>query len=355
VYTKEVRQANAGSRRWPTLEVVTYDIGAKRQLASFEVGKVGEYPTDVIIVGNKLAANLEQSIVLYNIDGSSPRELRAAPPGDSIIGVGASRDGTKLALAEQTDPLCDPQCRPYAHITSVVFLDVVSGQELLVVPQSAPGFAGFRGQAWVLTWRDDGKGVVVRGATYSEQPGGTATVLLDGSVRSHDLRGSEFVAPNGRYAAHGFDLPCMNVIGHGVSLRDLDAEVDLASVHEDGLVFGPGEWSPDSTGYLYSTYATQPSAYQTPCLGEYVQGSFQWHLLHVDGSPPSPVPDPEALRDQWYGAARPKLRCGDRVVLYPSCTDERGVDHALDLYFGDTRVDSGMDIRVLGYIQEPGM
>jgi len=354
VYTKEVRQANAGSRRWPTLEVVTYDIGAKRQLASFEVGEVGEYPNNVIVVGNKLAANLEQRIVLYNLDGSDPRELRRAPAGGSIIGIGASRDGTKIALAEQTDPLCDPECRPYADITSVVFLDVVSGQELPVVPQSAPGFADFRGQAWVLTWRDDGEGVVVHGATYSEQPGGTATVLLDGSVRTHDLRGYVFLAPNGRYAAHGFDLPCMNVIGHGVSLRDLDAEVDLASVQDDGLVFGPAEWSPDSTQYLYSAYAARPSTSGGLCP-ESAEGPLQWHLLHVDGSPPSPVPDPQALRDRWYGDRRVEFRCDGRPVLYANCFDEQGIAQPVDIYIADTKVDSGLDVRIIGYIQGSNM
>lgn len=359
VYTKQVRMTNAYLPRYPfeidTYDIVTYDVGADSRLSSFQVDKPPGPPSDITLVGDKIAVNLKQRVVLYNVDGSGASELRAAPPQGSILSVAASPDGTKLALAEQTGPLCDPKCRPYAQITSLVFLDVASGQELLVMPQSSPAFATFRGQADGLTWRDDGSGIVVQGSTASESPGGTATVLLDGWMRTHDLRGSDFVAPNGRYAAHGFDLGCENVSGHGVSLRDLDSEVDLASVHDDSLVFEPGEWSPDSTGYLYSTYATQPSASQPPCLQEYVQGSFQWHLLRIDGSPPLPVPDPEALRDQWYGAARPRLLCGDRVVLYPYCTDERGATQAVDLYFGDTKVDSGTDIQILGYVQQPNM
>jgi len=260
VYTKEVRMIMAGGRGWPTLEVATYDVGAKRQLASFEVGKVGEYVLDVIVVGNKAAANLQERIILYDLDGSNPRELRRAPAGGSIVGVGASRDGTMLALAEYTDPLCNPQCRPYADITSVVFLDVASGRELLVVPQSTPGFAGFRGQAAVITWRGDGRGVVVEGYTYSEAPGGTATVLLDGTVLTHDL-------------------------------------------------------------------------------GDY------------------PVPAPEPLRDWWYGDRGVKILCNGAVVPPPYTSymycPGGGINQPVDLYVADTKVDSGMDIRILGYIQEP--
>ena len=337
------------SRAWPTLAIATYDVSAKRQVASFEIGDVGEYPIDVIIVGNKLAVNLEQRIVLYNLDGSDPRELRKALPGGSIIGVGASRDGTKLALAEQTGPLCDPECRPYADVTSVVFLDVASGQELLVVPQSAPGFAEFRGQAWVFTWRDDGKGVVVHGATYSEQPGGTATVLLDGSVRTHEVDG--YVSPNGRYTAiGGYITDCPLETEHEIALRALDTGGLLSSVHDDSVNFQLQEWSPDGTELLYQTYLVRANPNGSRCK-IVDETTVRWYVLRTDGSPPSPVPDPEALRDQWYGAARPKLLCGDHVVLYPHCSDERGIAQPVDIYIADTKVDSGMDIQILGYIQ----
>lgn len=358
VYTKRVGLTDASGRRWPTLEVVTYDVGAKRELASFEVGKVGEYPVDVILAGDKVIVNLEQRIVLYNTDGSSRRELRTAPPGGHVIGIGASPDGSKLALAEQVARKCEPRCPPYADITSVAFLDVASGQELRAVPQSAPGFAGFRGQAAVFTWRDDGTGAVVQGYTYSEAPSGTATVLLNGTVLTHEIGDYPLVSPNGRYAAvRGPTTICSlssPIEQHEVSVRELESGGLLSSVHDDTLNLQWQEWSPDGTQLLYQTYSLRPDPGGSPCKLQ-DENTVRWYVLRVDGSPPSPVDDLEVLRDRWYGDRRVKFLCDDRFVLYPYCPDERGIGQAVDLYVGDTKVDSGMDIRIIGFIEEAGM
>jgi len=348
VYTKQVRETETTDRLWPAIEVVTYDIGAKRKVASFEIGGVGEYPSEVVTAGNKIVANLEQRAVMYDIDGSSPRVLREAAPGGYVIGIGASADGTKLAL---TEARAGAQGGDWVTGTDIVVLDIASGEEILTVQQSAPGFAGFIGQAGTITWRDDGSGFVVQGYTYSEYPGGTSTVMLDGSVRTHALQDWVLAAPDGRYVEHGARAPVCESIGKSeIVLRDLDSEADLASVQGEGSILVPREWSPDSKELLYSAYAALPADGREWCSLRPDPASESWYILRVDGSPPEPVSDVRAVYQRWYGDQHVRFRCLGEFRRDRWCSDEQGRMQPVEVWVGDTMVGSGVEVEVVGFI-----
>jgi hypothetical protein len=349
VYTRDVRSVDTSSRISYAHQVVTYDVGAKREIASLD-------GVQAILAGDKIIARSGTQVVQYDIDGSNPRVLREAPEGGAITWVAVSADGTKIALTEEKER--PSPWKGWAEITSVVFLDVESGREILVVPMSAPGFEGFGWEAWHVIWRDDGKGVVLLGSSNSDMPGGTATVLLDGSVRNHDVT-TWLAAPNGRYVAEaslGTIMPCEIFIHlNEIALHDLDSGKALASVHNDELFLLPLEWSPDSTELLYATYSTRPAAEgecNPPKEGGVMhdQASERLYLLRTDGSPPEAVADIEAVHQGWYSDRHVRFFCLGKPVRGPWCSGERGESEPVDIYVGDILVGSGEGVEIVGFI-----
>lgn len=352
VYTREVRSTEGPSRRWPTWEVVTYDLDAKRELASFEIGTEGEYPHQVVIAGDKLIANLEWRVVQYDIDGSNPRVLRQVPEGGEIFWVAVSPDATTLALTEAPKNIFQPD-----SIFSVAFLDIASGEELLAVTQTREAFAGFGGHVGTITWREDGSGVAIYGWVHAGRPGGTATVLLDGTVTVHHLTGWPCISQNGLYAWHGPTastcMPECFPLNDELILRDLTSDTDILSLSESGLILHPHEWSPDGTEALYATYSTMPSEEQPDCF-EHDPSTARWFLLHLDGLQTEPV-DRETVLDRWYGDHRVRFRCLGEPVDYGTCTTERGDETDVEIYVGDTKVGTGRDVCITGFIGLEGV
>jgi len=233
VYSKHVRDVDTAGRRYPILSIVSYNVDQGREVSSFEAGNGAEYPAQAVLAGDRIVVNYEHRITSYALDGSDERDLRRAPSGDGngFIGIGASPDGTNIALTEQRAPVCGPPdaqgrtfCDSYAERTRIVVIDAADGRELLSVPQSGPALTGYVGQAAMITWRGDGRGFVVEAYTYSEYPGGVATVMLDGLVRQDPFAGWPQLAPNGRYVADGaFDTcvlslaPCVTNSCCGIS------------------------------------------------------------------------------------------------------------------------------------------
>ena len=359
VYTRSIERPDETGHGRSVYEAVVYDVGARGEFASFQPSEPNMHFV-LAIARDMIVANLGSEVVRYDADGSNPMVLRKASSGGLIIEMGVSQDGQRLAMTEARPE--GPPPAPGAvvnleelwrQVTSVVVIDIATGEEIAAVLQSAPGFEGFRGQAGGITWRDDGRGVVVQGYLYSESPGGTATVMLDGSVRTHNLHGHVRVAPNGRYAEHGSlsSIPVggLSALQSEIMLYDFAAQRQVASVGDESLLFVPREWSPDGTEFLYSTYSPRPSS-DYPGFFESDPASKRLYLLRVDGSPPEPVSDVEAVHERWYGERHVQLRCLGEVTRHPGCADERGRVQPVDIYVGDTFVGSSEGAEIIGFI-----
>jgi dipeptidyl aminopeptidase/acylaminoacyl peptidase len=364
VYTSDA--SDAGGQADRRSYVVTYDAGAHREVARFEIARDSAQSPRITLTphGVVLIDASARRIVAYDLDGSHERELRRAPDGPNAytVGIAASPDGSKLALSEQTEPVCGAAtetgtkfCDAIAAHTRIAVIDTATGRELMLLPQSDPRFAEFTGQAAVFQWRDDGLGFAVEGYTYTEAPGGLATVLLDGTVRVHSERVYyAYLAPNARYVMADDLRTCdlsSDLERHALALRDLDAGRVLASVREPVLDIEQGEWSPDSTEYLYRTFALKAAGDGCPKADE---STAAWHVLRTDGSPPAAVPDADAVRRRWYGDRQVTYTCfGAPVPRAPYCYAPDGSNTGpIAAYVGGQLIASAVGFNLLGFVQD---
>ncbi len=361
VYTREVRDSDRVGRSWPTLEVVTYDLGAGAEVASFEVGGMGSFPKQVLLAGRELVVGLAHTLNAYALNGALMRTLREAWPDGMdkygrLSGMAVSPDGTKLAISER--PVGEDR-----FDRQIVFLDVATGDELLVVPSDHEGFEGISDLIEPSVWRDDGLGVVVRVITSMEGGARLATVMLDGTVRLHETTGFAYPAPSGRRAAHGpGSLGCMFISGHTVTLTDLDTGAVLAAVEDETLSFLPWEWSPDSTELLYQArpFPSDPEEVEA-C--EWPSAEPQWFLLDIDGGAPQPINDPLEARARWYGERSVTFTCLGvqqpgwygrfTLTLRPPDDCLQGSEPPAEIIAGGEAIGSGRALRVLGFIDVP--
>ncbi|MPZ97926.1 MAG: hypothetical protein GEU80_01095 [Dehalococcoidia bacterium] len=363
VYVTEVGRASGGGRNWPRLSVVTYDLGAGREVVSFEVGEVGSFAESVVLADHEVVVNFEHTLSVFALNGDHLRNLRQTPVDRETGGYGrlsevaVSHDGDLLAVTERTDP----EPLPFVD-NSVVILDVSTGDELLTVPLNDPGFEGLRAELRPLVWRDDNAALVVYVVTSYEGGGRLATVMLDGTVRLHDTSGFTYVAPNGRVAAHGTgSLGCMFISGHSVTVTDLDTDRVLTTVEDESLTFAPREWSPDSTQLLYATrpFPSDPEEVED-C--EWPAAEPEWRILSlVGGREPEPIDDPLAAHELWGGSPAVTFTCdGERtagwyarydLMLHAPNRCMAESDTPTEIVYDDEVIGSGNAVRVLGQLE----
>jgi hypothetical protein len=291
-------------RARPKLRVVTYDLDAHREVASFNAGGPGDYVLGVSLAGSRVVIASESRLVVAELDGSGRRDLLLPPEGGSFNDADASADGTMVAATESR--ACAPSCPNGSQDGSVAFVETASGRLLrrVDIPRWSEGGRDappgtFRGYPWLVHWRDDGAGVVITGGTSSEAPGSRATVFLDGRLRIDPYSPSyEAIAPNGRQVATGLgSLGCMFISGHRIALIDLDSGRQLNAFADSQHALSSYEWSPDGSEVLY---ASRPF---TPDDCDWVKSAPEWYLLPLNGAPPRRI-TPEGIDDvhhRWYG------------------------------------------------------
>jgi hypothetical protein len=346
VYDQQIKQVDSDQIIHHYYQTTVWDVTTGKRVASYDpVGE--EHYAQALILGRRLLFNLHDRIIETDPDYINQQVLWQAPDGLTVLNMALSPDKTTLAFT--VSPLSYPQSQDPRLI---VFLDVASQREVLVVQQTAETFANFSGYVAVPTWRDDGKGIVVYGWRNAGAPGGVATVFLDGSVHVHSLINFPWIASNGRYAWHGPEGPYMAECFPAKSeliLRDLDSDTDILTLSEPDRVLAPMDWSPDNKEVLYVSYALKDEPSE-PGSKAVDLDSGQWRLLHLDGFQSEPVADPTVFLKEWQGDHYAELRCHGEPLLYGACADANGQEEAIDLYVGDTYVGSGMEIGVVGFI-----
>jgi hypothetical protein len=357
LYTKHAAGSDSS-----LVDIVQYDLSTQRQLSSFAVGtSLGDLQQTVAGDG-RVIVNRRDRVVSYAYDGSDARELRHAQPGGAFIGMAISPDLSKLALTEQTGYQCPTPaptpvegliCRDYRDITEAVVIDASSGHEVLTVPQVDPRLVVYYGQLALPSWRQDGTGFVVSGYTYSEAPGGLATLMLDGRVRLDRPAAWMNLAPDGHHAVDmQGEISSLSepIVRHGVAIIDLDSEATLGSVADPALNFDPTEWSPDSKEFLYSTYRLVDRPDQ-PGSRMPDESTRTWHVLLADGSGTRDETDLYATRRRWYGSRVVEYRCKQQLV--PGATDQcYGANQLLPLSIsiGGVHIDDAINFRLVAFL-----
>jgi hypothetical protein len=366
LYRTLVGMRESPERSTPIWRVVLYNLEQAREVSSFEVGRTEpDVPAQATLGADLVAVNLERRVVVYTFEGEERREIyRVEGEGQQIIGAAISPDGTKVALTAQVTALCppaepggeQPQCLEYKDITQVLVFDVESGAEVLRVRQNVDAFAGFVGQAALITWYADNSGFVVAGYTYSEAPAGSATIRLDGTVTVHGSTGYfTEIAPNGTYAARSQPEYCD--LGHApvrpdFQIVELTSAAEANSASHEGLNVAPYEWSPGGTEIAYFTYAlvpdTSPGATPDSCPAEDV-ASRVWYALPADGTAGRPIADVVDARREWYGDRLLEYRCEGEPSLDPFCAGLDPATEPLEVSNGGAVITTAQEFAVIGY------
>jgi hypothetical protein len=269
-----------------------------------------------------------------------------------------SRDGRLVAITVQRENPCPPPgqgnvCRPYADVTSLLVVDAGSGSTRLTIDQNDPRFAGFTGQMWLITWRDDGAGFLVQGGTQSEAPGGIASVRLDGSVVVLPHLGYGINAsPNGRYAFTD-DLAVCDLSSaperHLLEIRDAESNAVLAQTSDPVLNIMPYEWSPDGEELLYETSPliapTPPSACK-----QRDPDDVSLYLLRAGSTEHRPVAGVIDARQAWYGNRLIEYRCNGAPSIHPYCLADNATQVAFDVLNQGHLIVSTTEFRLIGWV-----
>ena len=320
--------------------VIAYDVGAGRELrrgsSAFEIG-------------------LEEPSALGGFVGVPPSEASLRPAGAvaPLAGGGAdalaatraySHDGRLAAFVEHGGSTFDGP-------STIRIVDVATGADRLTLPFANPYSEQFRGVPAVVTWRDDDAGFFIIGTYPIDAPTGYATVMLDGSIRLHQLGPGDTIAPSGRAAAllDVWSMSCdYYVDSHRIRIRNLDTGRDSSVIVDTDRMLVPVEWSPSGDGFLYASYTVGPARADPWCKGERDPSTARWFLLPAAGGDPEPVPDPHGLRERWYGDRLVDVTCVDGSA--PSWSDQCDSGRARVVIVGGRTVVTGEGIDVLGFV-----
>jgi WD40-like Beta Propeller Repeat len=346
VYTTQLRLDQTPGRGFPVRAVVTWDLDAGRLAASFVYSGKDEYPIAVALAGRNVIVATEKQVWQSALDGTARRQLFATSSDVPVQDIAVSPDGRLLAF------VASAQLQP----GTLRILDLQTGSERLLLSQSDSRFAGMRGSFWKVHWRDDGQGVLVSTATYSEMYGSLATGFLDGRVRIEDVQGYGNISPTGRMRAGDVgEIGCMFIGSHQLVIRDVDSGTIVVSAKSPTTVYTPWEWSPDGKQFVFMQQEAASCEELSP------EKQVAW-VVQGDGhsfGAPTRVPDMEALHRQWYGEmlfssgciglSRPVLdRYADTFVV---CSKRPGETLDDSVRLGGRPAGTGLSPEFVGVIQ----
>jgi DNA-binding CsgD family transcriptional regulator len=303
VYTVFVKWEGSTEQTWPIRSVVVQDLATGRLIGNWKYsGRDLGYPIGAVVGKEHVVVATHSSLTRYNLDGSGERLLFQLRAPQSLADVAVSPDGRLLAVTSNCVTTCVP-------LNAVTFFDIATGQQIGQVTQSSPGFEGFAGDVWQLSWHGDGSGVWVIGATYTHGGGGRAFVGIDGEVEPYlaDDWGFSTWSPSGRYLADGApQVGCMREGGRALRITDMDTGQVVANVTGEAGVYAVWEWAPDSSAIVYQFI---PGEIDDGCDWAGNPGEYRMYTL-VTGDIES-VSDLSALHRRWYGDIFVEVVCDE--------------------------------------------
>jgi hypothetical protein len=265
--------------------VHVFDTATTMDTESFNFGSGDDHPVTAGLSGIGVVTATQREVAYQSPDGSNRHVVATLAEGSRFNDMAVSSDGRMVAVISGTEGGNDG---------ALAFIDIASNTTLLSIARTDPKFAAFGGYFFQVGWLGDGGGVLVMGGAGKEGFLNSATVLLDGSVRVHDMDGYQWYAPS----RHAVAITHQQVsgfcaAGHELVLRDLDTEKVTNSVADPGKLFLPVQWAPDGSDVLFASWSTPAADCQR-------QGDrISYSLLPTKGGPAQPVSDLVALRRAW--------------------------------------------------------
>jgi hypothetical protein len=239
---------------------------------------------------------------------------------------------------------------PFRRFGSVYFYDLNARQEIaeIVGTEDNPLAEG------VLRWRADGTGVNLHSYTYSERPGPSSGIFLDGTMRLYDVQAWTYLSPEGTRMVHGIVSRCMAIAGPDMYVRNLDTGQDVIAIHNGNRLFTGLDWSPDGREFLFQSRTTVDGPECQP-LPEPI-----YLVMNASTGLVSPVQDLETLYRRWYGSDVLWLECQDRFEPFYAgylgfrtalCLDSASQGFVPGtLRYRDLEIESGSSFRLYGIV-----
>jgi DNA-binding CsgD family transcriptional regulator len=345
----------------PQDQLLIYDAGTSRTLVDITLPGADSYTGDAR-AGKVLVAS-RKAVSEVDYDGSMHEVFTESREDYGVAGAVISPDGKTAAIAVQHSLAPDTPPTPDDG-DYLLFLDLATGKEVSritkpVQPEPGSVFDGYNSQFQWLTWRNDGTGVVVAGATGSERPGGWATLYLDGRVVRFDNLGYAAIAPDGRVAAEGQAITgCMSIGMGTLSIFDLSSLTPVVSVSAtDDSVLTAWAWSPDSAELIVAESPLVESEYADGLCPDFRQRRYR--LLDIASGGDQPLDDLDVVYRKWYaGDPLLSMDCNDGTRAYATYVrlgaryvmcDGDLEPHALLL--NGRSIAKGAQFQVLGIIQ----
>jgi len=335
--------------------LVAYDLG--RQRVVWRLDRPLADPDPILSFAafdDGVAMNTRLRVYWQPLDGSPAEVLiEAKPDWVDFTTISGSPDKHLLAVSVRrpTTPLGTPTPTGQAfRVTgSVLFYDLTQRREVTEVTgnDEVPLREGW------LSWREDGRGVVLNSYTNSERPGPEYGVFLDGSAVAYNVDGFTYLAPNGTRLVHGLNtLGCEAIASHDFYVRDLDRGIDVAEIHNDQVQYTGYDWSPDSREFLFEIRPHLPDARCLPSPPDYAVLNTETGLVQA-------VADLEALYKRWYGSGVLWVECNDEFLPLATasygnrtayCEGADGAAAENTLRYDQLAIDRGLFFRIVGLI-----
>jgi DNA-binding CsgD family transcriptional regulator len=351
VVSRQFDLLGGGLGRVWTIGVVDPSSGV---VSSFEVGDVIERPYQAAIAGDEIVINMSTKIVAYRRDSTGRRAIHQAPANGGVIGIATSPDGQRLAITEQVEDPCpvpDEPSRDSREVTRLKVIDIRTGDEQFDFGRDNPAFAAFPGQPYFVTWRADGRGIVVEAHTGDEAPAVIATVMLDGTVTIDDSRGFWLkVSPSGEAILNTPEVICdgldLSQERHELSVTELVTGHQLARLSDPSLSFMPVAWSPDGRQLMYKTYTMMPDE-QRPACPLMDPATVRWHTLDLGSGSSDEAASRSEIEQRSYGDAALSFSCHGEPIEEAYCLGE-GHEDPVDVYADGVQLASGTEFRLIG-------
>lgn len=305
VYADEVRSESTGERSFPIVEVVTFDLDAGREVASFEVGGLHDFVSafNVEVVGREVLVAFERRVTVYDFEGNEQRRLYEAPDDRFVTGALVSQDGQLVAIGTEGVDLAQDER------SQLLVVDIASGSVVRTFP-----FERLTMTPLPVAWHADNSAIEFRGIIH--KGGGLspyAIARMDGTVVPHDenLVAVDSAGRRAAWLTGDGVFECHYGLARGrVVLTDLVSGETIDDLSVPGSVLLQGQWSPDGSELLLAAYEVNSKLPDgRPCWEWQSPRYFQWN----EGGSLEAVQDYKAVLRDWEGEHYVEVECGDSV------------------------------------------
>lgn len=305
VVAAEVGGEETRERRYPVLEVVSFDAGSGEEVGRFRVGGSDDFivPGMVFLIGREVVTVGEGRVTRWTLDGRQLATVVRWAEDQRPTTAAVSHDGRLLAVGWESATFDRER-------GGLLVVELATGR---VVREWGMDVWGPLVGAWPapVAWHADDGGLELFGYAHRGGPGQFASVRLDGTMEARGARVAE-VEPGGRVVAlaeGGWTLGCEAL---GLAARELRfAEPvggeELGRARVDGFVLSPVRFSPAADAAVLMAFPLATGS--EPGTECFRAGPSDLLLFSLATGKLERLQDPAAVAGSWNDRLLPAVDC----------------------------------------------